>query len=504
LQDPADWLNGLETAVRAVMAQANANPKAVEGIGVDFNSCTILPTTDSGAPLCQVDGWADEPNAWPKLWKHHAAQAQADELTQLFARRDESRLACYGGRVSSEWLVPKAAQILDEAPAAYAAAERIVEAGDWLVWQLSDTLVRNSCAAGFKALWQQRDGYPAPAALRELRPELSDLFTDRAGGRVEVPGVPVGTLRDEWAHLLGLSTSVAIGAAIIDAHAGLLGAGVADPGSLYLATGTSTCHLLLAPWERTVSGISGVVEDGILAGAFAYEAGQASVGDMFEWFTHVSGRSHVELTAAAAHLRPGESGLLALDWWNGCRTPLVDADLSGVILGATLATPQEALYRGLLEASAFGTRLVVETFADAGIAIDRLVVGGGLVHNKLVLEIYSNVTGLPVEVVASRQPSARGAAILGAAAAGVFASVEAAARATAQTPIAVIEPERGAYTVYDELYALYQELVASYSSDTSPLKRLLAIRRRVVTEHQPINTRPDDSRGAETRVRANR
>ena len=504
LQDPADWLDGLEKAVRAVLAEANASPQAVEGVGVDFTSCTILPTTDGGAPLCQVDGWAGEPHAWPKLWKHHAAQAQADELTHLAARRDESRLARYGGRVSSEWLVPKAAQIVDEAPDAYAAAERIVEAGDWLVWQLSGTLVRNSCAAGFKALWHQRDGYPAATVLRELRPELFDLFTDRAGGRVEVPGVPVGTLREEWAHRLGLSTSVAVGAAIIDAHAGLLGAGVADPGSLYLATGTSTCHLLLAPWERAVAGISGVVEDGILAGAFAYEAGQASVGDMFEWFTGVSGRSHAELTAAAAHLRPGESGLLALDWWNGCRTPLVDADLSGVLVGATLATPPEALYRGLLEASAFGTRLVVETFADAGIAIDRLVVGGGLVRNKLVLEIYSSVTGLPVEVVASRQPSARGAAILGAAAAGVFASVEAAARATAQTPISVIEPERSAHAVYDELYALYRELVASYSSDTSPLKRLLAIRRVVVTEQQPINTRPDVSRGAEIRVRANR
>ncbi len=482
LQDPADWLQALEAAVRGVLDETGADPRTIAGLGIDFTSCTILPTTGDGTPLCQVSGWADETHAWPKLWKHHAAQAQADELTALAARRHEPWLERYGGRVSSEWLIPKTAQMLDEAPDVYAASERIVEAGDWIVWQLTGALVRNSCAAGFKALWQKRDGYLTPGLLKEFRPALADLFGARVGGDVCAPGIRVGPLREDWALRLGLSSSVAVGAAIVDAHAGLLGAGVSEPGSLYLATGTSTCHLLLAPWERAVTGISGVVEDGILAGAYAYEAGQASVGDMFEWYARLVGRSHEELTAAAARLRPGESGLLALDWWNGCRTPLVDADLSGVLLGTTLATPPESLYRALLEATAFGTRLVVESFAQAGIRVERLVVGGGLVANELVLRIYADVTGLPLEVVASRQPSARGAAVLAAAAAGAFPTVAAAAAATAQAPATVLEPEPSAHAVYSELYALYRELVVAYGAEASPLKRLSALSRRMATE----------------------
>jgi L-ribulokinase len=482
LQDPRDWLRALETAAREALAGVDA--RAVIAIGVDFTSCTILPTRADGTPLCEVEGFAGEPHAWPKLWKHHAAQAQADEVTATAAERHEPWLARYGGRISSEWLVPKVAQIVDEAPHVYGEAERIVEGGDWIVWQLTGTLVRNACAAGFKALWHKRDGYPSKAFLRGVRPELSDLFTARVAEEVRSPGSAVGRLREEWATRLGLRAEVVVATAIIDAHAGLLGAGLAELGALYLATGTSTCHLLLASSERIVTGISGVVEDGIVPGAFAYEAGQASVGDMFAWCAELAHRSHRELTDAAARLDPGESGLLALDWWNGCRTPLVDADLSGVVLGATLATTPAALYRALLEATAFGSRLVVDTFAPAGIRIDRLVVGGGLTSNELVLQIYADVTGLPLEVVASGQPSARGAAVLAAAAAGAFPEVGAAATALGQVPASVREPSPSNHAIYSDLYALYRELVAAYGAEGSALKRLSALRRHVA-EGQP-------------------
>jgi L-ribulokinase len=252
---------------------------------------------------------------------------------------------------------------------------------------------------------------------------------------------------------------------------------VADPRTLYVASGTSTCHLLVTPWERAVEGISGVVADGIVAGSFAYEAGQVSVGDMFDWFVRLSGHGHDELTRRAAALRPGESGLLALDWWNGCRTPLVDADLSGVVIGLTLTTPPEAVYRALLEATALGTRLVVDTFVAAGIEIEQLVVGGGLTTNDLVLQIYADATGLPVSVVGSRQASARGAAVLAAAAAGVFADVQSAVAALAPPPAAVFDPDPEAHAVYDELYGVYRELVRAYGAADSPLKRLSALRR---------------------------
>jgi L-ribulokinase len=469
LQDPDDWLAALELATRAALAGISGE---VVGVGVDFTSSTVLPTTEEATPLCRL--LPDDPHAWPKLWKHHAAQPQADELTALAAELDPERLALYGGRISSEWLVPKAMQIVDESPETFGAAARIVEGGDWITWQLTGTLARNACAAGFKALWQKRDGYPSPELLAAARPELGDLF---AGCDVHAPGDRVGTLAPEWASRLGLGASTAVAAAVIDAHAGLLGAGVVDPRTLYLASGTSTCHLLVTPWERAVEGISGVVEDGIVAGTFAYEAGQVSVGDMFDWFVRLSGRSHDELTRGAAALRPGESGLLALDWWNGCRTPLVDADVSGVVLGLTLATPPAAVYRALLEATALGTRLVVDTFAAGGIEIDRLVVGGGLTANELVLQIYADVTGLPLSVVGSGQASARGAAVLGAAAAGEFESVEAAVAALAPAPAAVLEPDAEAHAVNDELYAIYRELAAAYGNPDSPLKRLSALRR---------------------------
>lgn len=501
LQDPADWLDSLGLAVREVVTVARIDSGDVCGVGVDFTSCTVLPTLAEGTPLCQVNGWVDEPHAWPKLWKHHAAQPQADELNHLATGRHEQWLARYGGRVSSEWLIPKAAQIVDEAPAVYDAAERLVEGGDWVVWRLTGDLVRNSCAAGFKALWQKRNGYPSPNFLRALRPELEDLFASRAGEEVVSPGMTVGALREKWARRLGLSASAAVGAAVVDAHSGVLGAGITAPGTLYLATGTSTCHLLVAPWERNVAGISGVVEDGLLVGTHAYEAGQASVGDMFEWYSQLVGRSHAQLTAMAARIRPGAGGVLALDWWNGCRTPLVDADLSGVLVGLTLATRPEAIYRALLEASAFGTRLVVDTFADAGIELERLTVGGGLVANELILQIYADVTGLPVEVVGSTQPSARGAAVLGAAAAGVFPSVAEAAAATAPEPAKKLEPQADAHRIYSELYSVYRELVAAYASTGSVAKQLSALSRQTHNEA----ARPHHvQRGVKTGVGTNR
>lgn len=479
LQDPADWLASLELAVCEVVRKAGVDRRRVRAIGIDATSCTLLPVRATGVPLCQVDEWADEPHAWPKLWKHHAAHAQATELTDHAVHSQVPWLRRYGGRISSEWLVPKAAQILDEAPRVYAAADVLVEAGDWLVWQLTGALVRNNCAAGFKAFWSKADGYPAENFLGGFRPGLANLFAEKAGGEVTEPGMFVGYLRPEWAGRLGLGESVAVAAAIVDAHAGLLGAGVTQPRSLYLATGTSTCHLVLAPWERSVAGICGVVEDGIIAGSYAYEAGQAAAGDTFNWYAQLVGRSHVELTAAADRLRPGQSGVLALDWWNGCRTPLVDADLSGALIGLGLETPPEAIYRALLEAHAFGTKLVVDTFADAGILVDHLVVGGGLAANPLMLQLYADVTGLPVEVVASEHPSARGAAILGAAAAGMFPDVTTATAATAQPAMTVLEPSPQAHATYRELYQLYRELGASYGSEDSLLKRLLAVRRQV-------------------------
>jgi len=250
LQNPSDWLHALESTVRRVLAESGVDPQTVRGIGIDFTSCTVLPVKENGAPLSLFPAWRPAPNAWPKLWKHHAAQPYAERITRLAAQRGEPWLARYGGIISSEWLLPKALQILEEDPHIYAAADLIVEGGDWVAWQLTGNFVRNACAAGFKGLWHKAEGYPSAEYLAELHPDFRDFYTTRGQGRVAPPGETVGSLTPEWASRLGLGTHTKVAVGIIDAHAGAIGAGVTQSGVLYMAMGTSTCHMLLAEEEK--------------------------------------------------------------------------------------------------------------------------------------------------------------------------------------------------------------------------------------------------------------
>jgi L-ribulokinase len=490
LQSSDDWLASAEHVTRAALADAAARPADVVGIGIDFTACTVLPALADGTPLHTLEAYRDRPHAWPKLWKHHAAQPQADRLNALAVERGEAWLARYGGKVSSEWLIPKALQVLEEAPDVYAAADVIVEGADWFVWQLTGNLARNACAAGYKATWHKATGYPAGSFLADLHPGLADLYETRIRGQVIAPGTGVGGLTPAWAQRLGLAPGTPVGAGIIDAHAATLGAGVGAPGTLFIMMGTSSCHMLLATEEVLVPGQSGVVEDGIVPGLFAYEAGQAGVGDMFAWFVRsgvppalheeaaATGRSlHDVLSARAAKLRPGASGLLALDWWNGCRTPLVDADLSGAVLGYTLQTSPEEVYRALVESTAFGTRLIVETLANAGLPIGSIRVAGGLTRNEMLMRVYADVTGLPIEVSSTLQASAIGAAILGAVAGGAHRDVSSAVDAMGQSTGRTVQPDAANHVIYDALYAEYGRLVDLFGRDGgSTLKRLRAIR----------------------------
>ncbi len=478
LQHPQDWLDGMVDVVRAVMA-SGIDPAEVIGIGMDFTACTVLPVTAEGTPFCQLPAWEKNPNAWPKLWKHHAAQGQASRITDIAAERGEPWLKRYGGIISSEWLLPKALQILEEAPALYGEMDALVEGGDWVVWQLTGRFARNACAAGFKGLWHKTDGYPGRAYLAAVHPGLADFYESKGRGPVVPAGEPVGGLTAAWAERLGLPAGIRVGAGIIDAHAGAIGAGVTANGLLYMAMGTSTCHMVHADREVLCEGISGVVEDGILPHRFGYEAGQAGVGDIFNWFTEAAGRSHEALTDGAAELRPGESGLLALDWWNGCRTPLVDADLSGVVVGYSLRTSSAALYRALIEATAFGTNLILETFAGGGVPVHALRASGGLTKNELLLQIYADVTGVPIEICATEHASALGAAILGALAGGAHETMEAAVAAMAPPPSRTIAPIPDHRATYAGLYGEYVRLVDFFGRGAdSPLKRLRDLRPR--------------------------
>ncbi len=490
LQNPADWLAALEATIPAVLAESGVPPESVVGLGLDFTACTVLPTTEDGTPLCALDAYRERPHAWAKLWKHHASQPQADRINALAAERGEPWLARYGGKISSEWLMPKALQILEEDPEVYAAAARIVEGADWVVWQLTGTLIRNACAAGYKATWHKRDGYPSPEFLAALHPDLADLYQTKMVGPVVPPGQQVGGLTAKWAERLGLVAGTPVAAPIIDAHAAVLGGGISGPGVMFMIMGTSTCHMLMAEKEMPVEGIAGVVEDGIVPGYFGYEAGQAAVGDIFAWFVehsvpptyHEEARRrgvslHDVLAEKAANLRPGGSGLLALDWWNGNRSTLVDAELSGLLVGYTLGTRPEDVYRALIEGTAFGTRVIIEAFAEQGLPVRSIVTGGGLTKNTLLMQIYADVTGREIAVAGSDQVSALGAAMLGAVAAGAarggYDTLVEAVMHMAPPPARVYRPILEHRATYDALYAEYRRLYDYFGRGENRVMKVL-------------------------------
>ncbi len=498
LQNPTDYIETLQRAVPAALKQGGVRADDVIGIGVDFTACTILPTRADGTPLCLLDEWKTHPHAWVKLWKHHAAQPEADRINALARERNEPWLALYGGIVSSEWYHSKTLQILNDAPEIYRAADKIVEGGDWIVWQMTDALKRNACAAGYKALWQKGLGYPSHDFLRALDPRLDRLNETKLAGEIVAPGTRVGWLTERAARWMNLRAGLAVAAATIDAHAAVPGTGVTEPGRMVLILGTSTCHMILDRAQHLVPGISGVVEDGILPGLFGYEAGQVGVGDIFEWFVEhnlaawykheaeTRGTSPYQLLEEeAAKLEPGESGLLALDWWNGCRTPLVDANLSGLIVGMTLGTRAPEIYRALIEATAFGTQIIIEAFEQNGVAVKELVACGGLAErNKLLLRIYADVTGREFIEAGSGYTSALGAAMLGAyaagGAAGGYASVTEAARRMFPAQRVSHKPNAMSHATYQKLFAEYRRLHEYFGrGENDVMKRLRALRNEI-------------------------
>ena len=346
LQDPRDYLESLQIAVRRLLAETGVPPDEVVGVGIDFTSCTMLPTLADGTPLCLLEDLRREPHAWVKLWKHHAAQPEADRINAVAAERGERWLPRYGGKISSEWFFAKALQILDEAPEVYARAARLIEACDWVVWQLTGVESRSACAAGYKAMWSKRDGFPPPAYFAALDPRFEHVVDEKLSRTLLPPGVRAGGLSERAAAWTGLRAGTPVAVGNVDFHGSVPATTVTAPGTLVMIMGTSNGHLLLGDELVEVEGMCGVVEDGIVPGYFGYEAGQSALGDIFAWFTrqavppeyHEAARArgvdvHDVLAEEAAALRPGQSGLLALDWWNGNRSVLVDADLCGLLVG---------------------------------------------------------------------------------------------------------------------------------------------------------------------------
>ncbi len=496
LQDAEDYLNSMRQSAREALEKAAVAPQDVIGVGVDFTTCTMVAVDEAGTPLSSLPEFRDNPHAYVKLWKHHAAEEYARRMTRIAEARGETFLMRYGGKVSSEWFLPKLWQVLEEAPEVWRAAHRFIDAGDWMVLRLTGQEARSSTLAGYKALWSKAEGYPSEEYLAALDERLRHVVDEKLSRQIHPVGEKAGELTGEAAGWLGLLPGTAVGVALADGHGAIPGAGITRPGRMLLIMGTSTCHMTLSDRDILVPGICGTVADGMMPGYYGIEAGQACVGDHFDWFVHhclpeeyareaeERGISpHQLLTERAQRLRPGESGLLALDWWNGNRSMLVDYSLSGLMLGMTLTTRPEEAYRALIEATAYGTRAIIEGMERHGVSVDSLAACGGLSKkNPMLMQIYADVTGRKIHVCRSSQTSALGAAMAGAVAAGPerggYMSLSEASEAMNGGEERVYVPIPENQAVYEKLYAEYMTLHDYFGrGGNDVMKRLKALRR---------------------------
>lgn len=493
LQVPGDYVAVLKTAVPAAVLNAGIDPSRVIGIGTDFTACTMVPVLADGTPLSDLPEYAGRPHAYVKLWKHHAAQPHADRINELAEKRGESWLPRYGGLISSEWEFAKGLQLLEEDPELYHRMDHWVEAADWIVWQLTDTYVRNACTAGYKGILQDGE-YPSEDFLAALNPDFAQFANDKVAHTIGQLGEAAGTLSASAAAWTGLPEGIAVAVGNVDAHVAAPAAQGVDPGQMVAIMGTSTCHVMNSDTLADVPGMCGVVKGGILAGSYGYEAGQSGVGDIFAWYVNNqvperyftaaadAGQSiHQYLTDLAAAEPVGAHGLVALDWHSGNRSVLVDHELSGVVVGTTLSTRTEQVYRALLEATAFGTRTIVEAFNGSGIPVTEFIVAGGLLKNPFLMQTYSDVLRLPISTIASDQGPALGSAIHAAVAAGAYPDVRAASAAMGKVNKNIYTPNDEAAAAYDDLYAEYVLLHDYFGRGANDvMKRLKALRREAL------------------------
>lgn len=491
LEHPMDYLEVLYNTIPAVIKESGISGDDVIGIGTDFTACTIVACKKDGTPLCFLPEYKDEPHAYVKLWKHHAAQKYANKLNEIAEERNENWLLNYGGKISSEWAIPKIWQVLDEAPEIYDATDRYIEAADWIIWQLCGKETRNSCTAGYKEIWNKKNGFPSDDFFKALDPRLEHVVDDKLSRDITPLGQCAGYLTEEMAEKLGLNTNVAVAVGNVDAHVCVPAVGIDAPGKMLAIMGTSTCHIMMGEEEKQVPGMCGVVEDGVMPGYFGYEAGQSCVGDHFAWFidnclpkeyydeAEKQGVNiHRFLRNKAEILAPGQSGLLAIDWWNGNRSVLVDVDLTGMILGMTLQTKPEEIYRALIEATAYGTRMIIETFRESGVAIDEFYASGGISQkDPMTMQIYADVINMPIKIAGSDQGPALGSAIFASVAAGAenggYDSVYEAARVMGKVKDKIYYPVEENVKTYDKLFSEYRTLHDYFGRGDNDVMKLL-------------------------------
>lgn len=486
LQDPEDYIGVLKVAVPELIKKAKILPEEIKGVGIDFTSCTMLPVDKNGTPLSSKEEFRKNRHAYVKLWKHHAAGKEAEEITSLAYKRGEKWLADYGGNISCEWALPKILEILREAPEIYSSAYRFVEAADWISLMLTGRETHSLPFAGYKWLYSEERGFPSNDFLTALDGRLDGIIGTKISKEVLALGNIAGYIDERGSALTSIPVGTPVALPMIDAHSAMPALGIIGGGDLMLILGTSSCQLLNSAVRKKVKGICGYVKDGVIPGLYTYEAGQPSVGDIFDWFVKNSIPAsytaeaekkgvniHKLLREKAMKLSPGESGLIALDWWNGNRSVLGDPGLSGMILGLTLTTRPEHIYRALIEATAFGFKRIVKQYESDGITIERIYAAGGIAQkDEMMMQIYSDVIGKDIHISATSQAAALGSAIYASVAAGIYTDVQSASKKLSGPSIKTYKPKKESTEVYKALYEEYERLYDYFGKDNDVMPKL--------------------------------
>ncbi len=490
LQHPEDYLEVINITLPELVKQSGIPVNEIKGIGVDFTSCTIMPVTKDGTPLCLLDEYKSIPNAYPKLWKHHAAQKQADYINEVAKARGEEWFENYGSRISCEFAYPKILQTLIEAPDVYEKADYFIDAGDWIVWQLCGEQKRSACIAGFKYFYTSQ-GYPSKEFNIALDHRLKNLVSEKLNAPIIYAGQKAGGLTAQMADITGLEDGTAVCCAMIDAHAAAPALKITKPGKMFSILGTSGVFIIMDEKRLSVPGILGSADGATMAGYTAYEAGQSCYGDSFAWVAdnifpaeyekeakEKGISSHELLTQKASKFSPGESGLMALDWFNGNRSVLNDSELSAMILGLTLSTKPEEIYRAFMEATSFSTRVIIENFVNNGIEVDGIYATGGIAaKNRVLVQMLSDVLGLPIYISGTSQGGIVGSAIYAAYASGVYGSLEEAAEKMGSIKEEYFKPNLALKEKYDALYKEYLYLHDYFGRQSDVMHRIRKLKK---------------------------
>ncbi|MBE6667297.1 MAG: ribulokinase [Ruminococcaceae bacterium] len=469
LQNAEDYIDVLRITIKDVMEKAGVRSDSIKGIGIDFTGCTMLPVDEDMRPLMFEPKFKDEYHAYVKLWKHNSCQSEGSRITDVAESRGEEWLTRYGGRTSSGWMFAKILQVLNEAPEVYRAAKKFVHSADWITYILTGEETHSAPFAGFKCLWSEEEGFPSKEFFQEVNPEMANVIEEKLPDRVVGAGKTVGYISKEAAALTGLCEGTPVATPALDAHASMPALGITETGTLMIILGTSSVQLVHSKEKINVRGICGYMKDAIFDGMYSYEASQACCGDHLDWFVkncvpyeykadaEKQGINiHKYLRSKAENLEVGESGLLALDWNNGNRSILADSSLTGAVFGLTLRSKPEEIYRALIEAAAFGAKRIVDAFEESGIKIDRVVASGGIAEkDSMTVGIYADVLDRPITVPDAPMSAAKGSAIYGAVAAGIYENAEIAANKLGIKSGKTYEPKAENVRVYGKLYREY-------------------------------------------------